>query len=388
MLLYASVLVFFYLAIRFVLPLPVSRSARFLLALVFLVVSQYHHILRWYFGTLAAAELPLPVLLFTSWLFISVMLLAVLQLLRDIGALALAGLRIILRFPGPAFSPLLPRGVTALLLCALAMALAAYGEWEAVRVPDVREQEAVLPGLPPELDGMTIVQISDLHVSPLLNAPRVRAVVDKANALRADLIVLTGDMIDGEVERRALDVAPLKDLRANSGVFACEGNHEYYSGYREWSEAFDELDLPVLRNEYVLPVVRGTPVVLAGVTDPVAARFYMPPPDAERAFAGAPEGLFRILLAHQPGPAREYARAGADLMLSGHTHGGQIWGFDRIVTARNNGFVKGWYTVEGMRLYISTGAGLWNGFPVRLGVPSEIAHITLRSGQKNGTPLR
>lgn len=380
MILYASILIFLYLTLRFILPLPVSRTGKWILTLLFLVISQYHHVLRWHFGTLAAAELPVPVLLCTSWLFISLILLFVFQLIRDLGGIVLALLRKLTRFPGPIFAPLLPRRITALLLCCISMALSAYGEREAVRVPDVREVDAILPGLPRELDGAAIVQISDLHVSPLLNAPRVRAVVDKANALQADLILLTGDMTDGRVERRTQDVAPLKDLRAAFGVFACEGNHEYYSGYAEWREAFARLDLPVLRNEHKVVNVRGVPVVLAGVTDPVAERFDLPMPDAEKAFAGAPEGLFRVLMAHQPGKAGEYARAGVDLMLSGHTHGGQIRGFDDIVAARNNGFVRGWYTVDAMRLYVSTGAGLWNGFPVRLGVPSEIARITLRSG--------
>ncbi|MDR2696749.1 MAG: metallophosphoesterase, partial [Deltaproteobacteria bacterium] len=105
----------------------------------------------------------------------------------------------------------------------------------------------------------------------------------------------------------------------------------------------------------------------------------LPGPDIAGALAGAPEGAVRILLDHRPGNAPENARMGVDLQLSGHTHGGQILGMHQLVARFNQGFVYGWYQVDTMRMYVSSGAGLWNGFPVRLGVPSEIVRCVLRS---------
>jgi predicted MPP superfamily phosphohydrolase len=110
----------------------------------------------------------------------------------------------------------------------------------------------------------------------------------------------------------------------------------------------------------------------------VAARFGLPLPDCAAALAGAPEEAPRVLLNHRPAGAEENARYGVDLQLSGHTHGGQILGLGAFVSRFNEGYLHGWYTAGGMPLYVSSGAGLWNGFPVRMGVPSEIARITLR----------
>ena len=122
--------------------------------------------------------------------------------------------------------------------------------------------------------------------------------------------------------------------------------------------------------------------VIAGLNDPVATRFGMEGPNLEKALAGAPADAPVILLAHQPKFARANAAYGVDLQLSGHTHGGQMIGFDQIVASQNEGFLRGLYTVGGMRLYVSPGTGLWTGFPVRIGVPSEIARLVLRSGGK------
>ncbi|MCC8193929.1 MAG: metallophosphoesterase, partial [Deltaproteobacteria bacterium] len=178
------------------------------------------------------------------------------------------------------------------------------------------------------------------------------------------------------------DVAALRVLRARDGVFACDGNHEYYSGHAAWMRAFKALGLPLLHNAHTVVRIKGKQLVLAGVNDPAADRFGMEGPDLEKALAGAPAEAPVILLAHQPRYARFNAERGVDLQLSGHTHGGQMIGFDRIVASHNEGFVRGLYTVGSMKLYVCPGAGLWTGFPVRIGVPAEIARIVLRSGKK------
>jgi predicted MPP superfamily phosphohydrolase len=135
----------------------------------------------------------------------------------------------------------------------------------------------------------------------------------------------------------------------------------------------------MLLNSHVVLEIRGQKLVVAGVTDMVAERFSLPGPDLAQALAGAPKDAARILLDHRPGNAPANAGAGVDLQLSGHTHGGQIVGINQLVARFNQGFLYGWYQVGAMRLYVSSGAGLWNGFPVRLGVPAEIARVVLRS---------
>ena len=377
-----SGIIFLYLYFRLVAPLPLGRKTKLAAFLALLLISQKHIFMRYFFGGMASPELPYAVLLFLGWLFTAFILLAVFVLISDLAALLMLlarqfGLRLSLPFS---------RTKRAAILLLMAMALAAYGEWEAVRVPEVRTVEVTLDRLPPALDGLSLVQITDPHASALLRGPRMRAIVDKTLALNPDLILITGDLVDGTPANRAADVAPLKDLRARFGVFACAGNHEYYSDYLEWMKAFNELGLIFLTNSHAVVSVRGLPVVIAGVTDPVSDRFSLPGPDIEAALAGAPKDALTILLAHQPRNARENALAGVDLQLSGHTHGGQILGLHLITKQFNNGFVSGWYTVDKdgqtpgrMQMYVSNGAGLWNGFPVRLGVPAEITRIVLRA---------
>jgi len=203
----------------------------------------------------------------------------------------------------------------------------------------------------------------------------VEDVVRRTNALEPDLIVLAGDFVDGRVDQLGYKLEPLKNLRAKYGVYGIPGNHEYYSGYREWMAFLRTLGIDMLENEHREPA--GDLLVVAGVTDRAARMRKMEEPDVKKALAGAPEKSFKILLAHQPAHTREAAEAGADLQLSGHTHGGMIVGLDRVIAGLNYGYVSGMYDVGKMKLYVSRGTSLWKGFPIRLGVPSEITVVTL-----------
>jgi predicted MPP superfamily phosphohydrolase len=368
-----------YVVVRFVPALPWPFAAKCLAALILAAASQAHLVTRWYFGNLASPEWPFHVALAMGWLFCSVFLLAVLLLLKDVGA-ALFFVLGKLAHVRPSW-PLTAACVNIGLALA-APVLAAIGVWQAVRVPDARPVEIVLDRLPAELDGLRVVQLSDLHASRLLQGPWQRAVVDKTNALDPDLILITGDIVDGTPAHRAADVAPLRDLKARLGVLAAPGNHEYYSNYKAWMAAFAELGLRVLSNEHVVIRDKGRALVVAGTTDRNAARFGLPMPDIGAALSGAPKNAPVVLLAHQPRETGKNAEAGVDLQLSGHTHGGQIAGLHFIVQAANEGFVSGLYRIGAMQLYVNSGAGLWNGFPIRLGRPSEITLITLRSSAR------
>ena len=373
-----GLVLFLYAAVRLILPSPLPFWGKFILLLLSLAASQYHLLVRYWFGSLSSPEMPYPLLVLASYSFIVMTLLFVILVARDLVLVVRFLVRQLGLVTAIPFSP----GRRAVAIAGLGLAVGARGFQQAVTAPGVKTTEIVLDRLPPELDGLTVVQITDLHATALLNAPRVDEVVARTNALNPDIIVCTGDMADGSTFRRADDVASLKDLRARYGVYGCEGNHEYYSGYGPWMSAFEELGLHLLHNQHTVLTINGKQLVLAGLNDPAAGRFGLEGPDVNKALAGAPEDAPVVLLAHQPRNARYNAEHGVDVQLSGHTHGGQMIGFDRIVASQNEGFVRGLYQVGGMQLYVCSGAGLWTGFPVRLGVPSEIARIVLRSGKK------
>ena len=208
-------------------------------------------------------------------------------------------------------------------LCSLLMALVmtALAVPAALRIPEVRTQEIVLPGLPPALDGLRVAHLTDLHISRNFPAAWTRAVVDRTNALRPDLILLTGDLMDGSPALRRGDFAPMADLRAPLGVFACPGNHEYYSGLPAWRPVLRAHGITLLENGAVVLPVRGSHLTVAGVTDNAAGRFGLPGPDPHTALEGTPRP--RILMAHKPELFHQTA-PDIDLQLSGHTHGGQM----------------------------------------------------------------
>jgi uncharacterized protein len=190
--------------------------------------------------------------------------------------------------------------------------------------------------------------------------------------------VITGDLIDGSLEMRRADVEPLRNLRAPDGVLVIPGNHEYFFNYRAWMSHYASLGMRVLENDHVVLERNGGKLVFAGVTDLSASRSPYPAPDLVAALKGAPPDAAVILLDHQPRAARQSATAGVALQLSGHTHGGMVIGLDRLTARANNGFVSGRYDVDGMTLYVNNGTGLWPGFALRLGIPSELTRFTLR----------
>ncbi|WP_332608214.1 metallophosphoesterase [Achromobacter sp. ESBL13] len=373
-------LISLYVIWRFVLPLSLSRPAKAVLALLLLGVAEHHLVTRNFFGSMASPEVPATLLMALGWAFGALLLLAMLLLLRDVVGVVIY-----------AFSRVRGHGVLAARrwgqgAAVAAALLSAIGVWQAVRVPDVKTLEIALPKLPPELDGFRLVQLTDLHASRLLEAPWMEAVVKKTNALNPDLIVITGDLVDGTTDARAADVLPLQALRAPQGVYAIPGNHEYYAEYQRWLPAFEKLGLRLLLNDHVTLTPKGQRLVLAGVTDKMAAAYDQPVPDVARALQGVPKTDPVILLSHRPPGAALNAQAGAGLQLSGHTHGGQILGPHLLTQLANEGYVSGLYQVNGMKLYVSNGTGLWPGFPIRLGRPSEITQIVLRAPARVAAP--
>ena len=267
-----------------------------------------------------------------------------------------------------------------------------YGLTQGTKLPEVREHTVTLSKLPAALDGLRIGVLADIHATPVNNAAYVQGLVDRMNAATPDMVVLPGDLIDGDAPSQAGNIAPLAQLQAPLGVWSAPGNHEYYSGYDAWAKVFQRLNLNYLANEARVLEVRGHKLAISGVGDPAYGRLSeqnadpnVPegvPPDVQAVAAQAQAGAAQvhILLGHQPKMARSYAPHGIDLQIAGHTHGGHILGLDRwVVAPANDGFVSGLYDVGNMRLFVSNGAGLWPGFAVRLGVPSSIDILVLRS---------
>lgn len=258
-----------------------------------------------------------------------------------------------------------------------AAALTATAVRAATRRPTVVRVEVPLARLPASMDGFRIVQISDLHVSTTIRRPYVAAVVDMVNALKPDLVAVTGDLVDGSVPMLRAHVAPLADLQAGQGVFFVTGNHEYYSGADEWLAETTRLGMKNLRNERVRVGSADASFDLAGIDDASAHRFgHGHGADVSKAVAGRDPARELVVLAHQPKAIFDVASEGAGLMLSGHTHGGQIWPWAHLV-ALDQPYVAGLAKHEHTWIYVSRGTGYW-GPPMRLGAPHEITEIILR----------
>lgn len=352
---------------RFLWPLHLPLMAKVVIAVVLFAGSQYHFWNKLSSGSVLSPEFPRPLVILFNWLFGAIIFLALLQLLLD-GAMLLwmlvdGGVNV-------------PDGVRY-AMAAIAGLLAAIGVHQAMRVPPLKDVEIGIRGLPQQFDGYTLLQLTDLHISRLFPAAWTEAVIKRSNSLGVDLIVVTGDLIDGPLSARRDDVEPLRGLSAPDGVYVIPGNHEYYFGYRDWMEHYAAMGMNVLENRHVVLERDGGRLVLAGVTDR-SARAGHPVPDLTAALEGAPTVAPVILLDHQPGAAQQAAALGVALQLSGHTHGGMIVGLDLLAARANAGYVSGLYEVSGMTLYVNNGTALWPGFALRLGRPSELTRITLR----------
>ena len=259
----------------------------------------------------------------------------------------------------------------------LAAFVTLLGFLNARRTAAVVRIDVPITGLPAAWHGFAVAQISDLHVGPTIRQRYVCRIVDRVNALDADLVAITGDLVDGGVGELAAQVAPLADLRSRRGTFFVTGNHEYYSGANAWIVELRRLGLTVLLNEHVVfEAPAGAPLVLAGVTDFGAGSFDAAHrSDPAAALLGAPPDAVRVLLAHQPRSAAAASSAGYDLQLSGHTHGGQFYPWNLLVRFQQP-FTGGLRKWEKLWVYTSRGTGYW-GPPKRFGAPSEITYLRL-----------
>jgi len=364
-----------YIILRLVWPLRLPLLVRLGLALPIYAMALHHRIVAQFAGTMASPEIPRALIMVLATGFTALL----------IGALFLLTLDMLLLV---ARVSRWKRGTAMLgdrrlrpLAGGVALLLGMHGINQGTAVPEVRHVRVAIKDLPAAFEGYRVMQLTDTHVSRLLTGDWLADVVASSNAFQPDLVVITGDLIDGEVAARAADARHFADLRARDGVIAITGNHEYYAQYAQWMQAFRDLGMRVLENSHVTIERDGAQLTIAGVTDPVAERYGLPQPDLAAALEGVAADAPVILLDHRPGQARANAARGVDLQLSGHTHGGHILGMNELVRRANGGYVSGRYQVEGMTLYVANGAGLWPGFAARIGVPSEITLFTLTAAR-------
>ncbi|WP_369822127.1 metallophosphoesterase [Saccharomonospora sp. CUA-673] len=270
---------------------------------------------------------------------------------------------------------LIGRG-SAVAAGAVAVSIAGYGVSVAMGPPTVTHQPMRVRRLDPRIGGLRIALISDVHLGPIIGREYVQRIVDIVNEQEPDLVAIAGDLVDGTVEHLADAAAPLAQLRSTHGTFFVTGNHEYYAGYQEWVDYLPRLGMRVLRNEHVDITHGGAAFHLAGINDHTAYQF-QDPGDVEAAVRGRDPEQALVMIAHQPRDIDEAAAHGVDLLLAGHTHGGQLTPFEMAVTLQQ-GAVSGAYTIGDTRMYVTRGAGFW-GPPVRVG-----AHPT--SPSSNSAP--
>lgn len=270
------------------------------------------------------------------------------------------------------FGWLLPSRPARQVALVAALGLSAFGFLQGLRPPVVLEHTVPVRGLRPEHEGLRIVQLSDVHLGPFLRSAWLEQRLTQVSALRPDLIVVTGDLLDQDAALSEALVPWLRRLHSPLGVWGVTGNHEFYAGLERSLAVFRNGGIQVLRDR-AQEIAPG--LVLAGVDDLTARRqFGLGDHPVERALANRPAGA-TIFLCHSPWEVERAAQLGADLMLSGHTHAGQIWPFRYLVRLMYP-HVEGRYSVNGMTLIVSRGTGFW-GPPMRLFKPAEITAITL-----------
>ncbi|TGN09632.1 metallophosphoesterase [Leptospira bandrabouensis] len=232
--------------------------------------------------------------------------------------------------------------------------------------------------LHPDLEGFKIVQISDVHIGPTIKGRFLERVVKRINLQKPDVVVITGDLVDGPVTTLKHHLKPLGNIQSKYGTFYVTGNHEYYSGVLSWLPEIQKLGVNILLNQNQILSVGKSKLLMAGVTDLSAGKMIRShQTNPKKAMEGGEDCDYKILLAHQPNSIYEASDAGFDLQISGHTHGGQFFPGNLLIYFAQK-FVSGLHKYKNSLIYVSRGTGYW-GPPFRLGAPSEISILVLKN---------
>ncbi len=349
------------------LPAPWNRVATVAIVVLFVLLMS---------GFVAARALPRVVsgpLLWVTYSWLGLLFFLVLSLaLSD--AVKLVTLR--LKGSGVLEDPERRKAISRLFAGAAAFAglgAGAVGIASVASPVAVKRVKVVLDRLGKPSSGMRIVQLTDVHVGPTIGKSYIDQVVARVNELDADVVVITGDLVDGSVAELAKHVAPLGTMRSRHGIYFVTGNHEYYSGADAWIAYLGSIGIKVLRNERVR-IGGADGFDLAGIDDHSAA---LPGhgSDLKKALDGRDPERACVLLAHQPRGIELANELGVDLQLSGHTHGGQLFPWNFMVRLQQP-FVAGLHQLSRAQIYVSSGTGYW-GPPMRVGTSAEITEIEL-----------
>ncbi|MGV8874559.1 MAG: metallophosphoesterase [Rhodococcus sp. (in: high G+C Gram-positive bacteria)] len=271
--------------------------------------------------------------------------------------------------------------IVSLATAVVVVVLALWGHYEAMRTPRARHTTVRIDRLGARFDGLRVVLVTDTHFGPLDRTAWSHRLADAVNALQPDVVAHVGDIADGSVDRRRQQAAPLESMLASAARVYVTGNHEYFGEAQEWLDHMENIGWNSLHNRHVVLHRGDDALIIAGVDDATAKGSGTAGhgADLDRALAGTDSTLPVLLLAHQPKQVGDAARAGVDLQVSGHTHGGQIWPFSALVRL-DQPVVHG-LSRHGARtqLYTSRGSGFW-GPPFRVFAPSEISVLTLVAG--------
>lgn len=357
-------LICIYEIVSLILPLKISTWPKVIASLILLAGILKIMLYRRTESGFDIIELPYYVNLIVSVIFNFIIVALFMLLMKDIAFIVL---RFILRFR-------FNLHYASLIVMILASSSTLYGTYEGMRVPDVKTHEVKITGLSKKFDGMRIAMLVDIHAGGLNNGRFVQSIVERTNALNPDLILIPGDFADGQVKSGHSNVEPLKNLKSKFGVYGTTGNHEYYFDFHGWMKRLAELGIKILENEHVIIESGDAKLIIAGVPDQTGGNH-----NTELAVKNAPENAPVILMDHRPEAAPENAKHNITLQVSGHTHGGQMPGVYELVRRANRGFVRGWYDVDGMKLFVSPGTSQWTGFQLRLFDPSEITLFILRA---------
>lgn len=265
--------------------------------------------------------------------------------------------------------------LTILFMGGIALVVGFAGTLYQFKTPNVVSHVIYVKNLNPALEGLKVVQLSDLHIGPLLKDKWLARVVERVNSINPDVVLITGDFVDGSADTLSPLFLPLKDLNSTYGTYGVSGNHEFYSGYKSWLTALEHVGVHFLENQSIEIKHHGSTFTLAGVSDLRGDNFGIKSQSAAQVLKNNTE--LTILMAHEPSVVAE--QPSADLLVTGHTHGGVMFFLKPLIAKFNAGFVSGLYKInDRLNLYVSNGTGIWSGFSCRILVSSEITLFTFK----------
>jgi len=310
-----------------------------------------------------------------TWMGLVALLVSILIITEVVRAAVYAGAALRARPLDPARRTFLSRLIAG-SAGVVTVGLAGSGAASALGPVAVANGVLYAPSMSGTFYALDAVQLTDVHIGPTIGGAWLAEIVKRVNALEPDIVVITGDLVDGSVATLRQHVAPLADLRSRHGVYFVTGNHEYYSGAVAWIEELTRLNVRVLRNERVSIGDGDASFDLAGVDDWTAGHVLADHgPDLKKALAGRDPSRELILLAHQPRQIFDAVAHDVGLQISGHTHGGQIFPVTMLVWLQQP-YVAGLSKLKDTQIYVSRGTGYW-GPPMRVGAPAEITLIEL-----------